>query len=105
MSAMGSLVAGVAHQVRNPLFGISSVLDAMEARFGDVEAYRKYIIVLRRETKRLTELMQELFEYGKPSGLELSSGSVVDVIAMRRARGRRSRRSAGFGWCFPARPT
>jgi len=80
MSAMGSLVAGFAHQVRNPLFGISSVLDAIEARGGEVEAFGKHTAVLRREVERLIALTQELFEYGKSSGLQLAAASISDVI-------------------------
>jgi signal transduction histidine kinase len=81
LSAMGSLVAGVAHQVRTPLFGISSVLDAMEARLGSREEYRRYMSVLRGEAGRMTTLMHELMEYGRSANVEPSMGSVADVIA------------------------
>jgi signal transduction histidine kinase len=80
MSAMGALVAGVAHEVRNPLFGVSSTLDAMEARFGDREEYRRYMEVLRGEIERLSDLMRELLEYGNPPGQALSPSSIAEVV-------------------------
>ena len=66
MSLLGSVVAGVAHEVRNPLFGISSILDAFETRFSDRTEYSRYINVLRDEIGRLASLMEELLEYGRP---------------------------------------
>jgi signal transduction histidine kinase len=80
MSAMGALVAGVAHEVRNPLFGVLSVLDAMEARFGERTDLRRYFPVLRDEASRLTRLMQELMEYGKPPNRELIPGPIAEVL-------------------------
>jgi len=81
LSAMGSLVAGVAHEVRNPLFSISATIDAFEARFGAKEEYARYINVLRTELDRVNDLMSELLEFGRPSSWELAPASVAPVIA------------------------
>jgi PAS domain S-box-containing protein len=80
MSMLGSLVAGVAHEVRNPLFGISSILDAFETRFSDRTEYLRYTDVLRDELGRMNILMEELLEYGKPFKGDLQLSSVEDVV-------------------------
>jgi signal transduction histidine kinase len=81
LSAMGTLVAGVAHQVRNPLFGMSSIVDAIEARFGEQQDYHRYLGVLRGEITRVNTLMRELLDYGKPAALEETDVSIEAVVS------------------------
>jgi PAS domain S-box-containing protein len=80
MSALGAVVAGVAHEVRNPLFAISATVDAFEARFGAEPKHARYIQALRREVERLSELMSALLDYGRPPSLELAEHALEDLI-------------------------
>ncbi|MBK9794999.1 MAG: PAS domain-containing protein [Holophagaceae bacterium] len=67
--SLRALVGGVVHEIRNPVYGISINLDALEATFGDEPRYHSFLVALRESAERIQSLMNDLRDYGEPRTL------------------------------------
>jgi PAS domain S-box-containing protein len=88
LAAMGSLTAGVAHEVRNPLFAISANVDALAEVLLGREEVADLLEAVRTEVRRVNGLMVDLLQYGKPSAVTLVEqplGPALDVAVRLRA--------------------
>lgn len=73
LAAVGTLAAGLAHEIRNPLNGASLQLQVLERRLekAAVQAnWRGPVQVVREEITRLGRLVEEFMSFARPRALE-----------------------------------
>jgi two-component system, NtrC family, nitrogen regulation sensor histidine kinase GlnL len=66
LADLGTLVAGLAHEIRNPLGGIRGAVQLLGAEIGPHPA-REYVDLVLREVDRLSKLLSQLLEL-RPRG-------------------------------------
>jgi signal transduction histidine kinase len=79
LEAISEVSAGVAHELRNPLFGISSAAQLLRFRVKDDPVVEKNVGRILREVERLNSMVTSLLEYGRPSPIRLETGDPDDV--------------------------
>jgi PAS domain S-box-containing protein len=110
LAAIGQVAAGVAHEIRNPLFGITSVAQILANEVDFTPAHRELVTAMLSEGRRLNALVNDLLLYGRPSSLHrrpVDLGQIWDeILGLQReelqAKGLTLRREVPPG--FPAVP-
>ncbi len=71
LEAIGEVAAGVAHELRNPLFGISSAAQLLLFRAREDPVVDKNVGRILREVARLNRMVTSLLEFGRPNAAHL----------------------------------
>ena len=67
-SSLGSMAAGVAHEIRNPLVSIRTFTQLLPERYEDDEFRTHFLDLTLSEIDRISSLVGELLAFAKPAG-------------------------------------
>jgi PAS domain S-box-containing protein len=79
MAAIGEVAAGVAHEIRNPLFAISSIAQIVGMEFGSDPELKELTDAMSSEIQRLNRIVEDLLTFGRRRDLEFRVSRPADV--------------------------
>ncbi|MFZ7110346.1 MAG: ATP-binding protein [Desulfatiglandales bacterium] len=80
VAAMGNLVQGVAHEIRNPVMTIGGFAKRIKKSVGNNPTLQKYIDIIIEESARLEDLVTKVREFLNVQTLDLKWDSMLPVI-------------------------
>jgi len=80
LAALGTMAAGIAHEIRNPLTSLQLFVQMMAERFDDHEFREKFTQIVPPEIERLNRIVSDLVSFAKPSKLVMEPAQVNDIL-------------------------
>ncbi len=79
LATVGSLAAGIAHEIRNPLASLSGSIQLLQRDLRLEDDDRHLMDIVVRETDRLNTIITEFLEYARPRSAHIEQ---VDLLAL-----------------------
>ena len=81
LAALGTLSAGLAHEIRNPLSAIKTFVQLLPRKISNPAFFDKFQTTVPRELNRINDLIESLLELARPPKLEFKIISVSECLA------------------------
>jgi two-component system, NtrC family, nitrogen regulation sensor histidine kinase GlnL len=80
LALMGTLAAGLAHEIRNPLGGIKGAAQLLRRSIESDSSLCKYTDIMIREVDRVNQLIEQLLDLSRPAQLTLAPINVHRIL-------------------------
>ena len=80
LATLGTLAAGIAHEIRNPLTSLKARLYTLEKRLQNLPSAKRDTDIISAEISRLEHIVQEVLKFARPSDPKLESIPADSVI-------------------------
>jgi two-component system nitrogen regulation sensor histidine kinase GlnL len=80
LSMLGTLAAGLAHEIKNPLGGIKGAAQLMELELPPDSDLHEYLRVVIKEAGRVNRIVEDLLQLAAPRELKLSPVNLHKVL-------------------------
>lgn len=80
LAMLGTLAAGLAHEIRNPLGGIKGAAQLLRRSLDGQSALKEYTDIMVREVDRVNHLIEQLLDLARPPELSLAPVNIHEVL-------------------------
>src|SRR6185503_8064326 len=80
LALMGTLAAGLAHEIRNPLGGIKGAAQLLRRSVDANPTVHEFIDIMIREVDRVNQLIEQLLDLSRPAQLTLEPVNIHEIL-------------------------
>lgn len=80
LAALGEMSAVVAHEIRNPVAGITAGIEYLSKSFPEGSPHKEDMAMILGEIERVNRILEDILSVARPFQLKLSDEAIADIL-------------------------